>query len=138
MLIQFNDISAGNLSSESPCAGKARRSRKTGARALLNCFKRGSEPHSFPSLINFNAFSGTITADTKKIKCFCAHRARGLQAVDCRLYFSKPERNWNPLLPHHCLPCVPTRPYFQCLQYLSYRLTLQPNRGVPKSVTDSF
>lgn len=57
-----------NLSSEPPCVGKARHSENKNC-ILLNGFKRGSEPHSFLSLINFNAFSGTVIAVTKMILC---------------------------------------------------------------------
>lgn len=55
-----------NLSSEPPCVGKARHSENK-SRTLLNRFKQGSEPHSFLSLINFNAFSGTGVAGRKMI-----------------------------------------------------------------------
>lgn len=55
-----------NLSSEPPCVGKARHSENKSC-TLLNRFKRGSEPHSFLSLINFNAFPGTVIAFTKMI-----------------------------------------------------------------------
>lgn len=82
---------------------------KTRARALLNRFKRGSQPHTFPSLINFNAFLGTIIADTESAFVHTGQRAA---VCDCQLYFSKPYGNLNPRLPHHCLPAiirVPTR-----------------------------
>lgn len=57
-----------NLSSEPPCVGKARHSENKNC-IFLNGFKRGSEPHSFLSLINFNAFSGVVIAVTKMILC---------------------------------------------------------------------
>lgn len=57
-----------NLSSEPPCVGKARHSENKSC-ILLNGSKRGSEPHSFLSLINFNAFPGTAIAVTKMILC---------------------------------------------------------------------
>ena len=55
-----------NLSSEPACVGKARHSENKSC-TLLNRFKWGSKPHSFLSLINFNAFSGTVTAVTTVI-----------------------------------------------------------------------
>lgn len=90
---------------------------KTRARTLLNCFKRGSEPLSFPSLINFNAFSGTITADKKKKMILCTQGKRAA-VWDCRLYFSEPVRSWIPLLPdHYLLSVAQPGPSLQYLQY---------------------
>lgn len=69
---------------------------KTRARALLNRFKRGSQPHSFPSLINFNAFLGTIIADTESAFVRTGQRAA---VCDCLQALGEPETSPTTSLP---------------------------------------
>lgn len=98
-----------NLSSEPPCVGKARHSENKNC-TLLNSFKRGSGPYPFLSLINFNAFSGIVTAVTKMI---LYTQILKLASLSTR----KPELSSDT---HHCPTAIPSVP--ECTQLPSEML----------------